>query len=550
MGQTVEISLEVNGEIREGEVEPRLLLADYLRENLGLTGTHLGCEHGVCGACTVLVDDKPVRSCTMFAAQADGAKVTTVEGLAVNVHLTPLQQAFREHHALQCGFCTPGFLMTATALLEETRFPTRDQIKAALTGNLCRCTGYSSIVDAVEAASAAGNGVLLSTSGGGNEFGVAAKLEATSSNGADSSENSARGPMQIHAQVHHRSDQLGSSMRAMLFTGSGRALEPAEVPVPSLGRHDALVRVQAGGVCHTELHFLDAILTPAHTPIILGHEVAGDVIAVGDEVTTIVPGQRVVAHYYATCGICKWCRTGRENLCPNVQAQLGFTVDGGYAEYVRIPAPNLVSLPMEISYEDGATLGCSGTTALHATRAIAEIRAGETALIYGAGGVGLAVMQMCKISGARTIVVDRVSNKLQLAKALGADELIDADGEDVPQAVHRITSGDGVDAAFELVGIDATIQNSLKSLGKRGRLVFIGYSRDTLHVSPLQLVIGEQQIRACVGNTLPELVDVVELVRRGKIKAVVSDVCGLEAVNEMLDMLAHGQVLGRAVFRP
>jgi propanol-preferring alcohol dehydrogenase len=187
---------------------------------------------------------------------------------------------------------------------------------------------------------------------------------------------------------------------------------------------------------------------------------------------------------------------------------------------------------------------------VHATRTIAEIRVGETVLIYGAGGVGLAVMQLCKISGARTIVVDRVPDKLQLAKGLGADEVVEAGQEDVAAAIHRITGGEGVDAAFELVGIEATIQNSLKALGKRGRLVFIGYSRDNLTVSPLQLVIGEQQIRASVGNTLQELVDVVRLAQRGKIKAVVSDVCALEEVNEMLDRLAQGQVLGRAVFRP
>jgi aerobic carbon-monoxide dehydrogenase small subunit len=141
----------VNGHPLEAEVEPRRLLADLLREDAHLYGTHLGCEHGVCGACTVLVDGEPVRSCLMLAVQADGAEITTVEGLSPNGGgLHPLQEAFRDHHALQCGFCTPGFLLTALHLLRER--PDLDdeaEIRAALSGNLCRCTGYANIVDAV-----------------------------------------------------------------------------------------------------------------------------------------------------------------------------------------------------------------------------------------------------------------------------------------------------------------------------------------------------------------------------------------------------------------
>jgi carbon-monoxide dehydrogenase small subunit len=141
---------QVNGRRLEFEVEPRRLLADVLREDAHLFGTHLGCEHGVCGACTVLVDGEPVRSCLMLAVQADGAEITTVEGLSTNGELHPLQEAFREHHALQCGFCTPGFLLTALHLVRE--HPGVDdeaEIREALAGNLCRCTGYSNIVDAV-----------------------------------------------------------------------------------------------------------------------------------------------------------------------------------------------------------------------------------------------------------------------------------------------------------------------------------------------------------------------------------------------------------------
>jgi carbon-monoxide dehydrogenase small subunit len=147
---TRRVSMVVNGRSIETDIEPRRLLADFLREDAHLYGTHLGCEHGVCGACTVLLDDEPVRSCLMLAVQADCAEVTTVEGLSGHDGLHPLQEAFSEHHALQCGFCTPGFLLTSLHLLRER--PDLDdekEIRAALAGNLCRCTGYQNIIDAV-----------------------------------------------------------------------------------------------------------------------------------------------------------------------------------------------------------------------------------------------------------------------------------------------------------------------------------------------------------------------------------------------------------------
>jgi carbon-monoxide dehydrogenase small subunit len=148
----------VNGRAVSREVEPRLLLSDFLRHDLGLTGTHVGCEHGVCGACTVLLDGRAVRSCLTFAVQAEGAAVTTVEGLTPSEGLSPLQEAFREAHGLQCGFCTPGFLTTLTEFLRDHPAPNEAEIREALSGNICRCTGYQNIVKAVQLAVAKGAG--------------------------------------------------------------------------------------------------------------------------------------------------------------------------------------------------------------------------------------------------------------------------------------------------------------------------------------------------------------------------------------------------------
>jgi carbon-monoxide dehydrogenase small subunit len=156
MSAAMTITVEVNGTTYRRSVEPRLLLSDFLRHTLGLTGTHVGCEHGVCGACTVLIDGHSAHSCLIFAVQAEGSRVETVESLGEVDELSPLQQAFRQHHALQCGFCTPGMLMTCVDLLRKYPLASDDEIRAGLSGNLCRCTGYEHIVRAVRAAVASG----------------------------------------------------------------------------------------------------------------------------------------------------------------------------------------------------------------------------------------------------------------------------------------------------------------------------------------------------------------------------------------------------------
>ncbi|MGI8334205.1 (2Fe-2S)-binding protein [Actinomadura scrupuli] len=155
----VDIRVRVNGMLRRATVPPRLTLADYLRERCQLTGTHLGCEHGVCGACTVLLDGEAVRACLVFAVQADGAEITTIEGIASpDGELSRVQAAFRDHHGLQCGFCTPGFIISVTAFLRDNPDPSDERIREGLSGNLCRCTGYQGILQAVRAAARTADG--------------------------------------------------------------------------------------------------------------------------------------------------------------------------------------------------------------------------------------------------------------------------------------------------------------------------------------------------------------------------------------------------------
>jgi len=153
MGDTVKVTVTVNGTRYERAVEPRMLLVDFIRHELGLTGTHVGCEHGVCGTCTVLFDGQPVRSCLMFAPQANGHEIRTIEGLGTIDNLHPLQEAFRDAHGLQCGFCTPGMIMSVLPFLEANAEPTEEEVREVVDGNLCRCTGYQHIIDAVKLAS-------------------------------------------------------------------------------------------------------------------------------------------------------------------------------------------------------------------------------------------------------------------------------------------------------------------------------------------------------------------------------------------------------------
>jgi carbon-monoxide dehydrogenase small subunit len=171
-----QITVRVNGSTYTGRAEVRKTLADFIREDCGLTGTHLGCEHGVCGACTILMNGDAVRSCLLFAVQAEGADLMTVEGLADGDRLHPIQQAYWEHHALQCGFCTPGFLMTTQAFLREHPHPTEREIREALAGNLCRCTGYQNIVKAVAAAAEMlAGGAAAAPGGDAGDDGIASR---------------------------------------------------------------------------------------------------------------------------------------------------------------------------------------------------------------------------------------------------------------------------------------------------------------------------------------------------------------------------------------
>jgi len=338
-------------------------------------------------------------------------------------------------------------------------------------------------------------------------------------------------------------------MRAVQFLGPRQPLKMAEIdrPVPPWGH--VLIQVEAAGVCGTELHFRDGLLAPAKTPIVLGHEVAGRIAELGGGVSGWRRGDRVAVHYLHSCRVCRPCRTGLEHLCDGPEGFLAFVTDGGFAEYVSVPASALVAVPGGLSAAHVAPLCCGATTGLHAM-GIAELRMGDSAVVYGAGGVGLALVQLLKLAGVRTLAVSRSSAKLAAARELGADAVIDASRGQVGEQVKEQTGGRGADAVFELVGTSETMRESVAGLAKRGRLVFVGYSFDELVVSPLALVVPEVSIRTSVGNTHKELADVLSLAADGRLRSVIHEEAPLEAADRVLDDLAAGRVVGRAVLVP
>lgn len=338
-------------------------------------------------------------------------------------------------------------------------------------------------------------------------------------------------------------------MKAVRYYGPNQPfrLEEVEQRTPEAG--EVRVQVTASGICHTELHFKSGLLNLGVAPITLGHEVVGRIVAIGEDVSPDRLGERVIVYYYVGCGACRYCRVGEEQLCPQVRAEYGFVSDGGYAEYVTVPARNAVPLPDTISDVDAAPIGCGVTTAVHAAR-LAGLEVGAWVVVYGIGGVGFGLVQLAHARGARVIAVGRSGAKLDKARELGAEFIVDASHETVADQIRAITGGAGADVIFECVGTAETMAQASAALGRRGRLVFIGYSPDSFTVHPIQLVVFEQQVLGSVGATLNDLYEAIDLVARGVMKTVVDQTLPLEQFEAGLDALERGAVVGRIVLTP
>ncbi|MGE5373984.1 MAG: alcohol dehydrogenase catalytic domain-containing protein [Bacteroidota bacterium] len=331
-------------------------------------------------------------------------------------------------------------------------------------------------------------------------------------------------------------------MKAIRMVEAGKPLELQSIPIPTIGEKDILVRVRAAGICHSDVHYRDGRSSMGQMPITLGHEVAGEIEWIGPQVTTLLAGDRVALHYNISCGDCYFCTTGNEQFCTTVR-MLGHHVDGGYAEYVAVPARNAIPLPEQISFEEGATLMCASATALHALRK-GRVRAGETVAVFGVGGLGLSAIQLARAMGAvEVFAVDIQQDKLELASAYNAIP-IDASRCDAVDEILIRTRGRGVDVALEMIGLQKMMTQTVQSLGVMGRAVIVGLGRDPLEVNPYATLIGhEAEIIGSNDHLLQELPLLIDMARRGILDTsrVVSQVIPLDAnrVNRRLDDLAH-----------
>jgi alcohol dehydrogenase, propanol-preferring len=326
-------------------------------------------------------------------------------------------------------------------------------------------------------------------------------------------------------------------------------LRVAEVPRPVPGPGQVLVRIHAAGVCGTDLHILDGMIKPDPYPMTLGHEAAGVVESAGDG-TGFSAGDRVAVYNKLFCGACEQCLGGRHNICDTEPGQLGFNMDGGDAEYVAVPARNLVAVPADVDLATAAVLTCAGMTAVHATR-LSALRLGQTAVVNGIGGVGALVVQAARRAGARVIAVADSAEKRQLAVSCGASDTVLAgraeDYAGLPSAVAELTGGRGADVFFELVGTTESMTAGVRSLAKGGRFVATGYTDQPLSVHPIEFILSETSLVSTVAATRQDLADALRLAASGALTVPIASRVHLDGVPDALDALRRRTVLGRQV---
>ncbi|MEN9592632.1 MAG: hypothetical protein RJA21_1106 [Gemmatimonadota bacterium] len=345
-------------------------------------------------------------------------------------------------------------------------------------------------------------------------------------------------------------------MRAVRLHAPGHRVEDAEVPMPSCGPGDVLVRVRAAGICHSDVHYRAGRSRVDPLPLTLGHEIAGEIVEVGQHAHHHSVGDSVCLHYLITCGQCDDCLAGREQFCATGK-MLGHFTDGGWAEYIAVPARNAVPLPPSVPFEQGAVMMCSSATSLHALRK-GRLKAGETVLVVGAGGLGMSAVQLARALGASDVIaVDRDPMKLALAERFGARTIraTDLSPDDVVAQVRAMTNGRGVDVALELVGNPDTMRTALQSLAPLGRAVVVGLSDINLPVDTYRDLIGrEAELIGSNDHLLSELYELVEMADKGilNLADVVMHTVPLQAqdINGVLDALDRHAAPIRTVIVP
>ncbi len=339
-------------------------------------------------------------------------------------------------------------------------------------------------------------------------------------------------------------------MKAAVLHHFGQPLTIEDVAQPALADDEVLVQTIACGIDGTDLKLCDGFGYTPELPFVMGHEIAGIVHQIGNRVSGFQVGDRVVIYNFLICGKCMFCLTHREQLCPNMRGVMGvLNWHGGYAEYVRVPAQQLIPIPDEVAWEDAAVSCDAALTAVHALER-SRLRLGETVVIIGIGGVGSVLVQLARLAGAHVIVIDHDGQRAHWATENGAHDFLDSSVEaDIPQAVQTLTHGMGAACVIDVVGKEATMNAGFNSLQRSGRMVIVGYTPEQYPVPGKQLAQNELEVIGTRAGRRQNLLDALNLMANGQLKSIVRYRYGLEQINAALDYLRSGAAIGRIVLK-
>jgi alcohol dehydrogenase, propanol-preferring len=341
-------------------------------------------------------------------------------------------------------------------------------------------------------------------------------------------------------------------MKCMVLEAFNEPLALRERPIPTPGDDEVVLRVGACGICRTDLK----VWSGSHPairklPQVLGHEVAGEVVEIGKSVDKSFLGKHAVIYFYLSCGVCHFCRTGREILCTQLKGQIGFNRDGGYAEYVKTPADSLFLIPPDLAFEKAAIITDAIATPYRAITAKAKIQPGQTMAVMGAGGLGLHAVQIARALGARVFAMDINEKALTMAQEVGAEKVFLVTNEDPLKEILELTGGDGFDVVMDFVGKPSMELLGLNLLKVAGKFVAVGYSpTDSFQVHSMKLVSRELEVYGSRSCGRKDLKETIELVSSGKVKPVVVEFHPLANANVALRKLEQGDLIGRSVLVP
>jgi propanol-preferring alcohol dehydrogenase len=335
-------------------------------------------------------------------------------------------------------------------------------------------------------------------------------------------------------------------MLAAILPEIGKPLEIREVPRPAIGADEVLIETRTCGICRTDIHIQDGLAYVPSLPHIPGHEPAGVVAEVGENVVNVKPGDRVVPHLFINCGACRSCRTGRDAQCLDVRGIIGVTTAGGFAQYFRAPARNLLHIPDDVSFDVGGLVSCAVVTAVHAYRR-ARVHVGDDVAVIGSGGIGQILIQILRHAGTKVIALGNSQSSLAVAKQVGADVCLLNTVERVEDAVTAITKGQGAAVVFECVGIASTMKLAAKCVSRGGQIIVVGEEDEFPAINTIEIAQREIEILGSRNGSKQDAEDALRLMAQKVIAPPIYRHIALTNINEGLELVREGKAHGRVV---